>query len=73
MEKTEKLERLTYSIPEMAQVLGIGTNKAYDLIHINGFPVIKFGNCYRIPKEALQKWLNEAVGQECQITSTIRR
>lgn len=53
------MEKLTYSVKEMATVLGIGVNKAYELTFIEGFPVIKVGAKKIVPKAALEKWLLE--------------
>ena len=53
------MEKLTYSVKEMAEVLGIGVNKAYELKFIEGFPFIKLGTKKIIPKAALEKWLLE--------------
>lgn len=51
--------KLTYTVPEMAKALGIGKNKAYELIKTEGFPVIYIGASIRIPIEALNNWLND--------------
>ena len=37
------MERLTVTVPEMAQMLGIGRIKAYELANIKGFPAIRLG------------------------------
>ena len=52
-------EKLTYTVTEMAQVLNIGKNKAYELVKTEGFPVVYIGSTIRIPIEALNKWLND--------------
>ena len=52
-------EPLTYTVTEMAQMLNIGKNKAYELVKTEGFPVIYIGSTIRIPVEALHKWLND--------------
>ena len=52
-------KKLTYTVPELAKALGIGKNKAYELIKTEGFPVIYIGASIRIPIEALNKWLND--------------
>ena len=39
------------TVEEMRQILKIGTNSAYNLIHSRAFPVIKIGQTYRIPAE----------------------
>ena len=41
----------------MRQVLKIGTNTAYNLIHSGAFPVIKIGQTYRIPAEPFYAWM----------------
>lgn len=57
------MQKLAINVKELAQLLGIGVNAAYDLIHVQGFPVIKTGKRYIIPLSALNKWLDEAGGE----------
>ena len=52
-------DKLTYTVSEMAKVLNIGKNKAYELVKTEGFPVIYIGSSIRIPIEALKKRLND--------------
>ncbi len=47
----------TLTVEEMRQILKIGTNSAYNLIHSGSFPVIKIGQTYRIPAEPFYAWL----------------
>lgn len=51
--------KLAYTVPEMAQALGIGRNAAYGLTKISGFPVITIGRSVRIPIHRLQQWLDQ--------------
>lgn len=44
-------------INDLKRLLAIGTNKAYDLVKQKGFPAIKIGKKYIIPKEQLKIWL----------------
>lgn len=55
---TAQMETLT--IKEVKEIMKIGTNAAYNLIHSNAFPVIKVGNSYRIPKESFYAWLSQS-------------
>ncbi len=41
----------------MQEILKIGTNAAYNLIHSKAFPVIKIGQTYRIPSAPFYAWL----------------
>ena len=51
-------DKLVYSVPELAEVLGVGLPAARNMIHIQGFPALKVGGRYLIPKQALQRWLD---------------
>jgi len=60
----EKIEKLTISIKEAAQMLGISYNVMLTLVHRKDFPKILAGQRrILIPKEAFIKWVNE---QACQ-------
>ena len=60
---TERVERLTMSVEEAAQALGICRRIAYNLIHTSGFPVIWIGRCARVSREGLRRWVEEQTGQ----------
>ena len=47
----------TLTVKEVQQILKIGTNSAYNLIHSKAFPVIRIGQSYRIPKASFYAWL----------------
>ena len=49
-----------YRVEEVAKLLQIGRNKAYELANNGTFPVMKFGKLIRIPKAAFDEWLNES-------------
>ena len=52
------MEKLVYSVPEMAQALGIGQNVAYALVAREDFPSVKIGNRrIVVPRAALDEWL----------------
>lgn len=48
------------TVKEVQQILKIGTNAAYNLIHSKSFPVIKVGQSYRIPAASFYAWLEGA-------------
>ena len=60
--KNEVENRLCYTVQEMAQVLGIGKNKAYELVNRQDFPSVRLDGRIIIPVEALNRWLNERAG-----------
>lgn len=49
---------LLMTVPEIGEVLGISKNNAYFLVKSKGFPAIKIGRQYRIPREHFINWLN---------------
>ena len=55
-------EKLAYSVDEMAVVLGIGRELAYEFVKTPGFPAIRIGKRIIIPKQALETWMmNESL------------
>ena len=51
-------ERLAYSVTELAALLNIGRNAAYDLANRTDFPAIRIGDRrIIIPKAGLELWL----------------
>lgn len=58
------MEKLTYTVPEIAELIGISTPKAYELVCLDGFPAIRIGRRIVIPKEEFKAWLGaEARGE----------
>ena len=53
-------EKLTYTVHEMADVLGVSRGVAYELTKQKGFPAIRISERrIVIPVDALNKWLND--------------
>ena len=46
------------TVKDVQDILQIGTNSAYNLIHSKAFPVVKIGHSYRIPTEPFHRWLD---------------
>lgn len=57
-------DKITYSINEAAEALGIGRTKLYSLIKEDSLPVIKIGGRTLIQKSALDEWLKEHTQKE---------
>lgn len=68
MEALEKyrreLAKKTCSIKELAEMLGISQNKAYELARIEGFPVIKVGRNKLVLLSKLDEFLESIIGKE---------
>ncbi len=46
----------------IAQVLGIASSSAYELMHEKGFPVLKIGSRMLVEKSKFRKWVDEQSG-----------
>lgn len=51
---------LCYDMNSLQNVLPLGKNKLYDLVHSEGFPKITVGRRIIIPKKAFEEWLLQA-------------
>ena len=51
-------ERKTYSVPEIAAMLGIGKNKAYELCNSEQFRIIRVGRSLKVVKQSYDLWLS---------------
>ncbi|MFH0948407.1 MAG: helix-turn-helix domain-containing protein [Elusimicrobiota bacterium] len=49
------------SIKELAEYLGIGKSKIYNLIRQNKIPASKIGRQYRFSKDVINNWLKEKI------------
>lgn len=61
------MEKLTINQPpvvlkveDLAKVLSIGMNSAYELVRSGQVRSVKVGRIYRIPKSAVDEYLNQA-------------
>ncbi len=60
------MEKRTYSIPEVAKVLGIGRTAAYEAARTGEIPTIRIGKRILVPDVALERLL---AGNELQAHS----
>lgn len=64
MQAAKKLDEFQdlLTVDELAEYLRVGKRKAYELCNQKGFPVIRLGMAYRIPRKALDLWLQRQAG-----------
>lgn len=53
------MERLFYSVPEIAEILGISRSLAYKMVKEKKIPALEIGKRRVIPKKELQEWTSE--------------
>ena len=56
--KKEIPERRTYTVDNIAQILGIGRTSAYILVKEGHFKIVRIGNAIRISKRSFDEWLD---------------
>ena len=56
--KKEMPERRTYTVDDVAQILGIGRTSAYILVKEGHFKIVRIGNAIRISKRSFDEWLD---------------
>lgn len=59
IEMNNTTNRLTLTVEEAAQVIGISRAKAYQLVRSAGFPTIKIGRRLLVSAKGLDAWLDK--------------
>ena len=52
-------DKLCYTVPEVAQMLGFSRNFGYELARRGELPILKFGKRILVPRLALEKMLEK--------------
>ena len=58
MHNIERLERATYTVPEVARILGLSRVKAYEEARAGRIPTLRFGTKIVVPHGALERLLS---------------
>jgi excisionase family DNA binding protein len=53
------VQSLLLSIPEVARLLRLSRTKVYELIAVEGLPVVRFGRAVRVSRASLEQWIQE--------------
>ena len=56
--KQELPDKRTYTVEEVARILGIGRTSAYILVKEGHFKIVRIGNAIRISKRSFDEWLD---------------
>jgi excisionase family DNA binding protein len=60
-------ERLLLRVEEVAETLGIGRSKTYELIAAGELPVVRVGRCVRVPAAAVRRWVEAQCPSETSV------
>lgn len=56
-----------YTVADIAKILRVSKNTAYRVANSDGFPSVKIGGTYRIPKKQFEIWCDKFLGKEVKI------
>lgn len=57
------MAKLTLSVPEAADILGVSPSKMYQIVRIKGFPTIQVGKRLLVSAKGLERWVEEQAGK----------
>lgn len=52
---------------DIAKIMGISRNKAYEVVHSKDFPSFKVGKQYRVSRDKFVSWLSTVSDQKLEI------
>ena len=69
------VEALLLRADEAAIVLGIGRTKVFEMLASGELPAIRIGRCVRVPKDRLERWIDEQANAHAQrfVTDSLQR
>lgn len=57
---------LMLSVPDVADVLGIGRANTYELVRSEGFPALKIGSRIIVPKDDFISWIKRQTTEKSE-------
>ena len=57
------MEKKFYNMKELAEIIPIGTNNLYNLVHSKDFPSISINRRILIPIEDFEQWIKSSAGK----------
>ena len=58
------------TVGDIRNILQLGSNSAYNLIHSKSFPVKRVGRSYRIPADSFYQWLEGQLSARAAVTKS---
>lgn len=53
------MNKLTMTVKELQEYLGVGRVKAYELVNSSGFPTVRIGRKILVSRDGLEKWIEK--------------
>lgn len=64
------MDKLTLTVPELADTLNISLTSAYQLVRRTDFPSVHLGTRWLVPVRALEDWLERQAKEKALCTPT---
>lgn len=58
MQSDYNVQKLTYTIPQVSEILNISVSQAYKLANMNAFPTIRLGKRVLVSVKKLEEFIN---------------
>ena len=56
-----RMDKILLRPSEVAEAVGVGRSKVYELIASGAIPSVRLGGCVRVPVASLERWITEQV------------
>ena len=53
------MEKLTLSVREAAQIIGVSPTKMYQVVKMDGFPTVRVGHRLLVSAKGLERWVEK--------------
>ena len=63
MSEEEEMEPLLLRAGDVARLLGLGRSKVFAMLASGELPTVRFGRSVRVPRMALERWIEERTQQ----------
>ena len=60
------MEKMTMTVPDLQQALGISRSHAYELVNRADFPTLRLGRKILIPRAAFLRWLEAQTNKKTE-------
>ncbi|MGN0525187.1 helix-turn-helix domain-containing protein [Eubacterium sp.] len=57
-----KTQKLTLSVPEAAEIIGLSTARMYQVVRMEGFPAVHIGKRIFVSVKGLEQWIDKQAG-----------
>ena len=60
---------VVYDVEDIMALLGIGHSRAYALMKSSGFPAMRIGRQFKVPRDACDRWLEASANNKADYLS----